>query len=109
MKQSFKIQMSELMSKSWMLVRQYGFTLSEAMKHMWQVYKLKRCMTKGVVKFIYMKIDGTIRTAWGTLSEKYIPHGENNGRKSNDTVTTYWDTEKGAFRCFKTANFIKIA
>ena len=109
MKQTFKNEMRELMTKSWVLVRQYGFTMPEAMKHMWQVMKLKKRMAKGVVKFLYTKLDGSTRMAWGTLCGALMPQTEReSGRRTNDTVTTYYDTEKQSFRCFKTANFIKI-
>ena len=111
MNTNFRNQMSELMRKSWQLVKVYGFTLSEAMRHMWQINKLKKMMAKGVVKFLYTKVDGSTRMAWGTLSDELIPQEalSGSGRKPNDSVTTYWDQEKGAFRCFKTANFLKIA
>jgi hypothetical protein len=31
------------------------------------------------------------------------------GRKVNETVQTYFDTEKQEWRCFKKANLIRIA
>lgn len=96
------------MSKSWMLVKQYGFTMSEAMRQMWQIAKLKSQMSKGVARFIYRKISGEVRMAWGTLCDSVIPQSAGTGRKSNDTVTTYYDVEKGGFRCFKTANFVQM-
>lgn len=104
-----KFNLRELMQKAWMLVKNYGFTMADAMHQMWQVMKLKKRMSKGVVKFMYTKLDGSVRTAWGTLCESMMPTTEGTGRKQNDTVTTYWDCEKQAFRCFKTANFLRIA
>lgn len=55
------------------------------------------------------KVDGSMREAFGTLALNLIP-AESVGadRKRNDTVQTYWDTEKGAWRCFKKANLIRI-
>ena len=109
MSKTFKNEMREMMTKSWMLVKVYGFTMSEAMKHMWQVMKLKKRMSKGVVKFLYTKLDGSVRTAWGTLCGSLMPASQNtSGRKPNESVTTYWDCEKNSFRCFKTANFLRI-
>lgn len=105
-----RIQLSELMKKSWQLVKVYGFTMAEAMRQMWAISKLKEKMRKGIVKFYYQKLDGTIRTTWGTLKAGLIPDtsGSDN-RKKNDSVMVYYDQEKASFRCFKIANFVKMA
>lgn len=63
MSTTFKSQMSELMKQSWMLVKVYGFSMAEAMKQSWKALKLKAALKKGVVKFFYQKLDGTVRTA----------------------------------------------
>lgn len=110
MNTTFKNSMRELMSKAWMLVKTYGYTLSEAMKQMWRIYKLKKAMTTKIVKFYYQKVDGSVREAWGTLCEALIPtHTNGDGRKPSNSVQVYWDKEKDAFRCFKVANFISMA
>lgn len=102
-------QLREIMIKSWQLVKVYGFTMAEAMKQMWAIYRLKKAMSKGIVKFLYTKLDGTVRTAWGTLKADLIPQTKgNNNRKKNDSVFVYYDNEKAAFRCFKIANFLRI-
>ncbi|WP_290099316.1 SH3 beta-barrel fold-containing protein, partial [uncultured Bacteroides sp.] len=56
------------------------------------------------------KVDGSVREAYGTLNEKLMPAiaGTDN-RKKNDTVQTYYDTERQEFRCYKKANLLKIA
>lgn len=105
---NFKKQMSELMKQSWMLVKVYGFSMTEAMKQSWQVLKLKAALKKDVVKFFYQKLDGTIRTAWGTLKEGLIPKTKGTERKKNESLITYYDNEKQAFRSFKVANLIKV-
>lgn len=104
----FKSQMSELMKRAWMLVKVYGFSMAEAMKQAWQVLKLKTALKNGIVKFYYQKLDGTIRTAWGTLKEGLIPETKGAGRKKNESVIAYYDNEKGSYRGFKIANLIKI-
>lgn len=107
---TFKTQMSKLMKQAWQLVKVYGFTMSEAMRQSWALLKLKNAMHKGVVKFLYEKLDGTVRTAWGTLKEDLILQTNgNDNRKKNDSVFVYYDNEKNAFRCFKIANFLRIA
>lgn len=103
-------ELSELMKKAWQLVKVYGFTMAEAMRQSWALLKLKNAMRKGVVKFLYTKLDGTVRTAWGTLKAELIPQAAgNDNRKKNDTVQVYFDTEKSEYRCFKVANFLRMA
>ncbi len=102
--------LSELMRMAWQLVKVYGFTMAEAMRKSWALLKLKNAMHKGVVKFLYTKLDGTVRTAWGTLKADLIPQTSgNDNRKKNNSVFVYYDNEKSAFRCFKMANFLKMA
>jgi hypothetical protein len=101
----FKNKMSELMKQAWML---YGFSMADAMKQAWQVLKLKAALKKGVVKFYYQKLNGEIRTAWGTLKEGLIPETKGTERKRNESLITYYDNEKATFRSFKIANLIKV-
>lgn len=105
---NFKNQMRELMKQSWMLVKVYGFSMAEAMKQSWKVLKLKAALKKGIVKFMYTKLDGTVRTAWGTLKEGLIPETKGTERKKNESLITYFDNEKQAYRSLKIANLIKI-
>ena len=71
--------------------------------------KLKVQMKKRIVKFYFQKVDGSLREAFGTLSESVIPQTQSNGRKMNDTCQVYFDTERESWRCFKKANLIKVA
>lgn len=103
---NFKKQMSELMKQSWMLVKVYGFSMAEAMKQSWKALKLKAALKRGIVKFLYTKLDGTVRTAWGTLKEGLIPQTKGTERKKNESLITYYDNEKASFRSFKVANLI---
>lgn len=105
---NFKNQMRELMKQAWMLVKVYGFSMAEAMKQAWQVLKLKAALKNGVVKFYYQKLNGEVRTAWGTLKEALIPETKGTERKKNESLITYYDNEKAAFRSFKVANLIKV-
>lgn len=104
----FKNKMREVMRRAWQLVKVYGFSMAEAMKQSWKVFKLKEALKKGVVKFYYQKLNGEIRTAWGTLKEGLIPETKGTERKKNDSLVTYYDNEKQAFRSLKIANLIKI-
>ena len=99
------------MKMAWGFVRRNGYTMSEAMKQAWKNIKLKAAMSTRIVRFYFQKIDGTTREAWGTLNRAIIPtHTEGiSSRKPNPTVQTYFDTERGEWRCYKRANLISIA
>lgn len=103
-----KYNLSDLMRTAWQFVKCNGFKMSEALKQAWLQFKLKVKMTRGIVKFYYQKVDGTIREAYGTLAERLLPPTGGN-RRTNKTVQTYYDTEVEDWRCYKIANLIKIA
>lgn len=105
----YKNRMRDLMKQAWMLVKVYGFSMAEAMKQAWLVLKLKAALKKGVVKFYYQKLDGTVRTAWGTLKDGLIPEAKGTERKKNESLVVYYDNEKAAYRSLKVANLLKIA
>lgn len=98
-----------IMSMAWQFVKRNGINLSEALKKAWQVFKLKAKMAKGIVRFYFRKVDGTIREAYGTLRSDLMPEIKGDDtRKKNDTVQAYYDTEKQSFRCFKLANLVQV-
>lgn len=100
----------EVMSLAWQFVRKNGFSMSEALKSAWVNMKLKAEMKKKIVKFYFKKVDGSVREAYGTLNEKLMPAITGTDKRAkNDTVTTYYDTERGEFRCYKKANLLSIA
>ena len=63
-------------------------------------------MQKGIIRFYYRKVSGETREAFGTLTEKLMPDTKGTGRKANDTLQTYYDTEREEYRSFKKANLI---
>lgn len=97
------------MKLAWQFVKKNGMTMAEAMKAAWANAKLRLAMRERIVKFYYQKVDGSIREAYGTLKEILIPATAESGRKKNDTVSVYFDTEKGEWRCFKKANLLRMA
>lgn len=99
----------EVMQLAWQFVKKNGYSLSEALKVAWMNIKLKAQMKKRICKFYFQKVDGSLREAFGTLSESVIPQTQSNGRKMNDTCQVYFDTERESWRCFKKANLIKVA
>lgn len=104
----FKNKMRDLMKRAWMLVKVYGFSMADAMKQAWLVLKLKAALKNGIVKFMYAKLNGEVRTAWGTLKDGLIPETKGTERKKNESLIIYYDSEKQAYRSFKVANLVKI-
>ena len=105
---NYKHMLSELMQMAWQFVRKNGFTMSEALKTAWANFKLKKAMRKGIVRFYFRKVDGTIREAYGTLKESLLPPTLGAGRKENPTVQVYYDTEKEGWRSYKIANLVNL-
>lgn len=104
-----KSDLRSIMQMAWRFVKRNGFTMAEALKVAWLNFKLKVAMAAKIVKFYFQKIDGTIREAYGTLNASILPATGNSNRKANDTIQTYYDTEKQEYRCFKRANLLRIA
>lgn len=103
--------LSGIMTQAWVFVKRNGMSMSEALTKAWANYKLLTAMHLKIVRFYFQKVDGSLREAYGTLNAKYMPEmtGESSNRKKNDTVQTYFDTERQEFRCFKKANLVRIA
>ncbi|AMD85113.1 Protein of unknown function [Capnocytophaga haemolytica] len=105
-----KNDLKTIMRLAWQFFRQTHIAFSECLKKAWANYKLKKAMQKSIVRFYFQKVDGTIREAWGTLSEALTPQtSTTNNRKPNDTVQVYFDTECHQWRCFKKFNIIQLA
>lgn len=109
MSTTFKNNMREVMSTAWQFVRKNGYTMSEAMKVAWANYKLKQAMKNRIVRFYYRKVSGEIREAFGSLQDKLLPPTQGTGKKANETLFTYYDTERESWRSFKKANLLSIA
>jgi len=109
MKQAFRIQMSEIFSLAWQFIKRNGYTKSEALRVAWRNIKLKKQMAVRIVKFYFVKVDGSIREAYGSLASNIVPQTQGTGRKANDTVQTYFDAERQDWRCYKKANLLSIA
>ena len=106
----FRSQISEVMRLAWQMVKRNGYSMSEALKTAWMNIKLKAAMKERIVKFYFQKVDGSIREAYGTLKDSLLPDSKGtDSRKKSDTVQTYFDTERGEYRCYKVANLVKIA
>lgn len=98
----------EVMTMAWTFVKSNGIGMGDAMRTAWRNVKLRSAMKDGIVNFVFRKVDGTVREAYGTLKEDLIPETGESDRKRNDTVQVYFDTEKNEWRCFKKANLMEI-
>lgn len=70
-------QLAEVMNLAWQFIKRNGYSRAEALKIAWINNKLKAEMRKRIVKFYFQKVDGTIREAYGTLSNVLIPASTN--------------------------------
>ena len=63
----------------------------------------------GIVDFEFIKKDGSVRQAKGTVVAEYLPAPKADGgstRKTNDNVMVYFDMEKNSFRSFVKESFV---
>lgn len=104
-----KSTLANIMRMAWMFVKRNGFTMAEALKVAWLNAKVTKAMRTGIVQFFFMKVDGTIRQAFGTLDPHRLPETQGSGRRPADTVQVYFDTEKQEYRSFKKCNLYKMA
>lgn len=98
--------LSNLLKQAWAWVKEKGMSMSEAMKLAWANAKLKVAMRKGAVVFKFVKVDGSIRDAIGTLAESVVPQIGTSGRRKNNDVTVYFDLTRQAWRSFRKENLI---
>ena len=72
--------------------------------------ELKARMRREVVKFAYLKKSGEIRIAYGTMMPALVSDHINGRGVCGDArkVCTYFDVERGQFRCFQMQALIKV-
>lgn len=98
---------SSIMSNAWAMVRTLGYSFSEALKTAWANAKFTIKAKAQIVHFVFKKIDGSIREAFGTLKESLLPPTTHD-RRDNPSIQIYFDTEKNEWRCFKRHNLIAV-
>ncbi len=104
-----KSTLHNVMSLAWQFVKRNGLSLSEALTIAWRNIRLRAAMSGRIVRFYFRKVDGTIREAYGTLADRLTPATAGTStRRTNDTVQTYFDTERQEWRCFKKANLCAL-
>lgn len=103
---SFRVR---VMKYAWQLYKSTAQAWKLCMLKAWQLYKLTKMMREGLAKFYYIKADGSVRKAIGTL--KSLPVGISGKKitKPSYKTMTYFDVERNGFRCFRIENFFMIA
>ena len=104
------------------LVNKRGFDRSKAFKCAHAIYRLTNELAKGLLEFSYMKDDGTLRHARGTLcdgvSDRFDEWKRKQAEKPKDKkaksktkpreIITYWDLDKEGFRSFRADCLIEV-
>ena len=72
--------------------------------------ELKARMRREVVRFAYRKKSGEVRIAYGTMMPALVGDHINGRGVCGDArkVCTYFDVERGQFRCFQLHSLVKI-
>ena len=72
--------------------------------------ELKSRMRREVVKFAYLKKSGEVRIAYGTMMPALVGEHINGRGTDSDSrkVCTYFDVERGQFRCFQLQALVQI-
>jgi hypothetical protein len=101
--------LKHIMATAWRFFRITGESFAGCLRRAWANFKLVVAMRTRIVKFYFRKVDGKIWEAYGTLRIDMVPETKGDDRrKQNDTVQTYYDTERQEWRCFKRLNLVSI-
>ena len=93
------------------MLRGQAATRSQALKYAWWFERFRVKLSQGVYRFSYMKREGTIREAKGTLDFSRIPKDKwPDAEKEIDRLPTpvfpYYDVEAEGWRSFRLDYFI---
>ena len=74
------------------------------------IHELKKMLSQGEVKFQYIKKDGSVRTAVGTLKSELITKKPTGGEcyPRQAGYTPYFDTEKNWWRVFAESKLLGV-
>lgn len=84
-----------------------GRPMAECENQASQIAECVKAMKSRIVEFYFVKKDGTVRQAFGTLQDDVILPliKDATNREPNPEVVTYFDTVKQQFRSFRKENF----
>ena len=96
------------MNEAHILRASHKFSKSEALRKGWILAKTHHAMrTHEVTIFEFLKTDGTLRRAFGTLHPNVIPPTRGL-RTPPPTTQVFYDVEKNEWRSFRKANILRI-
>ena len=108
---AFQVNQTNVIAKAVQFVNYYNMDINDAVRKGIMLEQLKNRMLSGeLVKFKYMKMDGSIRNAIGTLQADVVAaNTKANGtyRKPQGTFC-YIDLECFAWRSFKEERLVEI-
>jgi len=84
-----------------------GRPMAECESQATQIAECVKLMKSRIVEFYFVKKDGTVRQAFGTLQDDVILPliKDTSNREPNPELVTYYDTVKQQFRSFRKENF----
>lgn len=97
------------MEESWVLMKNYKMSKSDALRQGWLLAKTHHAMrTQKYCHFEFLKTDGkTIRKAFGTINPLFIPPTKGM-RTPPPTTQVFFDVEKHEWRCYRKSNLLRI-
>ena len=82
-------------------------TWRDCLRRAWKIIRLVIRLHEGSVYFTYLKTDGTLRKAFGTLRVGDIaPSSGSRMKKPNHSVICYFDLDKWQYRSFRIRNLV---
>ena len=92
---------------------------SNRLKQAWMMADIRKYMRHGIVKFVFMKQNGELRNARGTLWDEIIPDDKkptgirqqriNEGlEQANYTSISFFDLDKQEWRAFKVESLVTV-
>ena len=84
-----------------------GRPMAECENQAMQIAECVKAMKSRIVEFYFVKKDGSVRQAFGTLQDDIILPliKDTSNREPNPELVTYYDTVKRQFRSFRKENF----
>jgi hypothetical protein len=97
-----------LFNNAWSMFKQGLFvSFAQALKAAWKRLKVVAGMKSGIVQFEYIKTDGSIRLAKGTLTG-FDYTTKTTDQKVKPEIVKYFDIEAQSFRSFRIDRFIGL-
>lgn len=100
-------ELSKIMRHAWAIYKATKQAFAVCLCKAWGLWRMAKRMRTEVVKFAYLKADGTIRKAIGTLKDT-AELVKGTGRTDTGKAFKYYDVEAEGFRSFNVENLIAI-